>query len=45
MVTRIVSVKTKPGRAKELCRKLHEDVLHILKSHPGFVDEIVVIAD
>lgn len=45
MITRVVDVKTKPGKAKELCRKLHEDVLHILKSHPGFVDEIVLIAD
>ncbi len=45
MITRAVYAKTKPGRAKELCRKLHEDVLHILKSHPGFIDEIVLIAD
>ncbi len=45
MVTRVVEVKTKPGKAKELCRKLHEDVLGILKSHPGFIDEIVLIAD
>lgn len=45
MITRVVEVKTKPGKAKELCRKLHEDVLGILKSHPGFVDEIVLIAE
>ncbi|MGZ7029531.1 MAG: antibiotic biosynthesis monooxygenase family protein [Terriglobales bacterium] len=45
MITRVVDVKTKPGKAKELCRKLHEDVLGILKSHPGFIDEIVLIAD
>ena len=45
MITRVVEVKTKPGKAKELCRKLHDDVLGILKSHPGFIDEIVLIAD
>jgi heme-degrading monooxygenase HmoA len=45
MITRVVEVKTKPGKAKELCRKLHSDVLGILQSHPGFVDEIVLIAD
>lgn len=45
MITRVVDIKTKPGKAKELCRKLHEDLLHILKSHPGFVDEVVLIAD
>ena len=43
MITRVVEVKTKPGKAKELCRKLHEDVLGILQSHPGFIDEIVLI--
>ena len=45
MITRVVNVKTKPGKAKELCHKLHKDVLGILKSHPGFIDEIVLIAD
>jgi heme-degrading monooxygenase HmoA len=45
MITRVVEIKTKPGKAKELCRKLHNDVLGILQSHPGFVDEIVLIAD
>ena len=45
MITRVVEVKTKPGKAKELCHKLHNDVLGILQSHPGFIDEIVLIAD
>ena len=45
MITRVVDIKTKPGKAKELCRKLHDDVLGTLKSHPGFIDEIVLIAD
>lgn len=45
MITRVVEIKTKPGKAKELCRKLHHDVLGILQSHPGFVDEVVLIAD
>jgi heme-degrading monooxygenase HmoA len=45
MITRVVDVRTKPGKAKELCHKLHDDVLGILRSHPGFIDEIVLIAD
>ncbi len=45
MMARVVEVKTKPGKAKELCRKLHEEVLHILQSHHGFIDEIVLIAE
>ena len=45
MITRVGQIKTKPGKAKELCRKLHHDVLGILQSHPGFIDEIVLIAD
>jgi len=45
MITRIVEIKTKPGKAKELCRKLDHDVLGILQSHPGFIDEIVLISD
>ncbi len=45
MITRVVEIKTKPGKAKELCRSLHENVLGILQSHPGFIDEIVLIAD
>jgi len=45
MFTRVVEVRTKPGRAKELCHTIHERVLSALKAQPGFVDEIVLISD
>lgn len=45
MFTRVVEVKTKPGKAKELCNTIHERVLSALKGQPGFVDEIVLISD
>jgi heme-degrading monooxygenase HmoA len=45
MFTRVVEIKTKPGKAKELCHTIHERVLTILKAQPGFVDEIVLISD
>jgi len=45
MFARVVEIKTKPGQAKELCRTLHDQVLAMLRSHHGFVDEIVLIAE
>jgi len=45
MFTRVVEVRTKPGKAKELCHTIHERVLSTLKAQPGFVDEIVLISD
>jgi len=45
MFTRVVEVRTKPGKAKELCHTIHERVLSALKAQPGFVDEIVLISD
>jgi heme-degrading monooxygenase HmoA len=45
MITRVVEIKTKPGQAKQLCRTLHEQVLAILQTHKGFIDEIVLIAE
>jgi len=45
MYTRVVEVRTKPGKAKELCHTIHERVLSMLKAQPGFVDEIVLISD
>lgn len=43
MFARVIDVKTKPGKAKDLCLTIHEKVLSILQAHPGFVDEIVLI--
>ncbi len=45
MFARVVEIKTKPGKAKELCRTIHEKVLTILQAQTGFVDEIVLVSD
>lgn len=45
MFVRVVEVKTKPGKAREVCGMLHEKVLSTLKAHTGFVDEIVLVSD
>jgi len=45
MFVRVVEVKTKPGKAKEVCGTLHDKVLSMLKAKTGFVDEIVLVSD
>ena len=45
MFVRVVEVKTKPGKAKEVCSMLHQQVLSTLKAQTGFVDEIVLVSD
>jgi len=40
-----VEVKTKPGKAKEVCSTLHEKILSTLKAQAGFVDEVVLVSD
>jgi heme-degrading monooxygenase HmoA len=45
MFVRVVEVKTKPGKAKEVCGMLHDKVLSTLKAQTGFVDEIVLVSD
>lgn len=45
MFVRVVEVKTKPGKAREVCSTLHEKVLSTLKAQAGFVDEIVLVSD
>jgi hypothetical protein len=45
MFVRVVEVKTKPGKAKEVCSTLHEKILSTLKAKAGFVDEIVLVSD
>jgi hypothetical protein len=45
MFVRVVEVKTKPGKAKEVCGTLHEKILSTLKAKTGFVDEIVLVSD
>lgn len=45
MFVRVVEVKTKPGKAREVCGTLHEKVLSTLKAQTGFQDEIVLVSD
>ena len=45
MFARFVEIKTKRGKAKELCHTIHQKVLATLRAQPGFVDEIVLISD
>jgi heme-degrading monooxygenase HmoA len=45
MFVRVVEVKTKPGKAREVCATLHDKVLSTLKAQAGFVDEVVLVSD
>jgi len=45
MFVRVVEVKTKAGKAREVCNTLHDKVLSMLKAKPGFVDEVVLVSD
>jgi heme-degrading monooxygenase HmoA len=44
MFARVVAVNTKEGKARQLAKTIQEQILPILKSQPGFVDEIVLIS-
>ncbi len=44
MFVRIVELNAKAGKGKELARAINEQILTILKSQPGFVDEVVLIS-
>ena len=45
MYTRVVELRTKPGKARELCATIDDKVLPILKKQAGFVDETVLTSD
>jgi quinol monooxygenase YgiN len=45
MFSRVVAVRTKPEKARQLARTIQEGILPILELQPGFVDEIVLISD
>lgn len=45
MFSRVVAVRTKEGKARQLARTIQEKILPILESQAGFVDEIVLISD
>ncbi len=45
MFARVVEIKTKTGKAKEVCNTVHEKILSLLKQQPGFVDELVLVSE
>ena len=45
MFTRVVELKSKSGKSKELTNTINEKVLPILKKQRGFADEIVLVSD
>lgn len=45
MFSRVVAVRTRDGKARELARIIHDKILPILEAQPGFVDEIVLLSD
>jgi heme-degrading monooxygenase HmoA len=45
MFTRVVAVRTKPGKARDLSKTIHDKILPILEDQPGFVDEILLVSD
>jgi quinol monooxygenase YgiN len=45
MLTRVVEITCKSGKAKELSSTINEKVLPILKKQTGFVDEAVLVSD
>jgi len=44
MFTRVVEITTKAGKAREFSRTLNEKVLGLLRTQPGFVDEILLLS-
>ena len=45
MFSRVVAVRTKEGKARQLAKTIQEKILPILEGQPGFVDEVVLISD
>jgi heme-degrading monooxygenase HmoA len=45
MFTRVVEITTKAGKARELTRTINDKVLALLRTQPGFVDEVTLISD
>lgn len=44
MFTRVVEITAKTGKGKDLARTVDNQVLAILQSQPGFVDEIALVS-
>ena len=45
MFSRVVAVRTKEGKARQLAKTIQEKILPILESQMGFVDEVILISD
>ena len=45
MFTRVVELRSKSGKSKELSSTIHENIIPILKKQRGFVDEVVLVSD
>jgi quinol monooxygenase YgiN len=45
MFTRIVEIRTKQGKAKEVSQTVNEKILPLLKKQTGFLDEITLISN
>jgi len=41
----VVEIKTKSGKAREVCNTVHDKILSTLKAQPGFIDEMVLVSD
>ena len=44
MFTRVVEIRTKPGKATDFSTTLNEKVLPLLRKQPGFIDEITLVS-
>jgi heme-degrading monooxygenase HmoA len=42
MFSRVVAVRSKPGKTRELARTIQDKIVPILKDQPGFVDVILL---
>ena len=45
MFSRVVAVRTKPGKASELAKTIQDKIVPILEDQPGFVDEILLVSN
>jgi quinol monooxygenase YgiN len=44
MFTRVVEGRCKPGKRNDFCNTINEKVLPILRSQPGFKDELILVS-
>ena len=45
MFTRVVELRAKSWKAKELAKTIYDKALPILRGQTGFVDEVVLVSD